>query len=165
MGILSRLGSGVIVKQLTDKDEAESEGISELVYDLMKYQAKLVEPQFGTSYAKEVMDRTESCIDQLYDTIDLKGGVFGAYIDNRLVGYIYGYIHNTTEAYIAQVYVQDNYRGLKVGKALVDEFTKWGLENGASNIALDVIADNSKARSVYRKLGFRDCVVYMRKSK
>lgn len=165
MGILSRLGNGVIIKQLTNKDEAESDGISEMVYDLMKYQSKLIELQFGTSYAKEVLDRTESCIDQLYDLIDLNGGVFGAYIDSRLIGFIYGYIHNIDEAYIAQVYVQENYRGLKVGKSLIDEFTKWGLDNGANNIALSVIADNSTARSVYRKLGFRDCKIYMRKSK
>lgn len=55
---------------------------------------------------------------------------------------------------VVGVYVAPSHRGTALLRDLVDAAAAWAAERGAEELTLDVHADNARAQSAYRKLGF-----------
>ncbi|NJE31346.1 N-acetyltransferase [Thermococcus sp. 18S1] len=56
--------------------------------------------------------------------------------------------------YVSNVAVYPEFRGRKIGKALMLEAERLAMESGAERIALDVEVDNERAIAIYKKLGY-----------
>ncbi|MBM4388296.1 MAG: GNAT family N-acetyltransferase, partial [Deltaproteobacteria bacterium] len=49
------------------------------------------------------------------------------------------------------------YRGLGIGKAMINYSLDWAGKNSISKVKLGVIASNTGAHSLYERLGFAEC--------
>lgn len=67
------------------------------------------------------------------------------------------------QIHISSVFVEDEYRKKGIGKKLIDEFIKIGKENGCHEAELNVILNNP-AYSLYKKEGFKEFRINMRKN-
>ncbi|MEH7121980.1 ribosomal protein S18-alanine N-acetyltransferase [Bacillus sp. JJ1532] len=90
---------------------------------------------------------------------EFKQNKFAVYIgledEGRLIGYC-GVWVIVDEAHITNVAVLPEYRGLKLGEALMKKIMEISSEMGARTMTLEVRVTNSIAQSLYRKLGFQD---------
>lgn len=59
--------------------------------------------------------------------------------------------------YIHDVVVLDKYRGLGLGKALIQELISISEKRGYCKLTLEVREDNPAAQQVYKSLGFEEC--------
>ncbi len=90
-----------------------------------------------------------------------------AYVNNIVVGYLYGFVKNNGDAYIETVteleamYVDSDYRKLGIGNALVNEFKIWLKEKGNKFIELKVCSANIDAINLYKQNGFSDFKLVM----
>jgi len=80
---------------------------------------------------------------------DPEYGCFAAYHKHELVGWILGKLSNYTftQMLFAQEiswYVAEGYRGVGVGRALMDKFTEWAKENKASGVISTILLSASK---------------------
>ncbi|MCL6587152.1 MAG: ribosomal protein S18-alanine N-acetyltransferase [Anoxybacillus sp.] len=73
--------------------------------------------------------------------------------DGRLVGYC-GMWVVIDEAHITNVAVLPEYRGKKLGEALMRRMMEMAKQLGAATMTLEVRVSNEVAQSLYRKLGF-----------
>jgi len=86
--------------------------------------------------------------------------IFVAEIDNRVIGYISGYIDHDNkikveiETIIESIYIEDNYKNKGIGTKLINEFIKCVKEKGVKYILIDNFILNESARYLYKKLGF-----------
>ena len=65
-----------------------------------------------------------------------------------------------TWASIDDVFVAPDYRNCGAGQALLEGCRNWAREKDADGISLQVAAGNSRARKLYKNLGFREISVY-----
>ncbi|ALU28364.1 GNAT family N-acetyltransferase [Myroides odoratimimus] len=56
--------------------------------------------------------------------------------------------------YVDAIAVDENFRGLGVGKMLLEEVEKLALEHHARYVSLDVIKENPRAKKLYEQIGF-----------
>jgi GNAT superfamily N-acetyltransferase len=80
------------------------------------------------------------------------------------LGYLLGFRHltfyaNGPVAWVEEVFVRDDRRGLGVGRALMEEFGRWAAGRGCALVALAT----RRAAPFYRALGYEDSAVYFRK--
>ena len=84
--------------------------------------------------------------------------------EDRMVGYAFCQIKNLTgrnnmkdskTLYIDDLCVDENCRGMHVGKELFDAVRAYAKENGFDSITLNVWEGNDSAEAFYRKCGFR----------
>lgn len=62
-------------------------------------------------------------------------------------------------AILADMYVLNEYRNMKVGTMLVDEFKKWAKKRNAKIMRVQAFAHNEKTLRFYRRHGFYDYTV------
>ncbi|WEA02684.1 GNAT family N-acetyltransferase [Mucilaginibacter sp. SJ] len=108
---------------------------------------------------------------------DLKGfitsadvQVLVAEIDGEIAGSGYARIKKTPEnyydfenyAYLGFMYVLPAYRGMGVNQAIIEELKKWAVEQGLTEIRLEVYNDNIGAIKAYEKAGFKKRMIEMR---
>lgn len=80
--------------------------------------------------------------------------------NNKIVGYIYGYIQNNGDAKIDKVavidalFVKENARKSGIAQKLINEFKKWAYDLKIKYIELKVCKDNMNAINLYEKMGF-----------
>jgi len=75
--------------------------------------------------------------------------------EGKLIGYCGAWII-LDEANITNVAVLPQYRGRKLGEALMKEMMQLARERDVKTISLEVRVSNHIAQSLYRKLGFQD---------
>lgn len=73
------------------------------------------------------------------------------------------YLQHEQHAYLGFMYVKPEYRGAGVNKAIVEALEKWSLQQGISELRLEVYAENSPAVRAYEKAGFSGLLIQMRK--
>ena len=77
------------------------------------------------------------------------------YIDNEVIGYLdYSLIYDRIE--IDNFYVNEDKRGLGIGKKLLSYLVVIAINNHVVNITLEVRNSNEVARNLYKKFGFRE---------
>jgi len=95
------------------------------------------------------------------------GKIYFAEIDTKIVGYIAGYVGKQSEekllevipsktGYIEDLYVDQDFRGKKVGTALMQKIEEYFKNLECDSLWIEVFAPNQKAHSYYKKLGFAD---------
>ncbi|XHR98302.1 GNAT family N-acetyltransferase [Mucilaginibacter sp. UC70_90] len=60
------------------------------------------------------------------------------------------------------MYVLPAYRGMGVNQAIIEELKKWIVEQGLTEIRLEVYNDNIGAIKAYEKAGFKKRMIEMR---
>lgn len=84
---------------------------------------------------------------------------FAAYIVIEEHGQVIGYSGTwvvTDEAHVTNVAILPQYRGRKLGEAMMKKLMEIASELGAKTMTLEVRVTNEVARKLYRKLGFQD---------
>ncbi len=84
---------------------------------------------------------------------------FAAYIVIEENGQVIGYSGTwvvTDEAHVTNVAILPQYRGRKLGEAMMKKLMEIASELGAKTMTLEVRVSNEVARKLYRKLGFQD---------
>jgi ribosomal protein S18 acetylase RimI-like enzyme len=84
--------------------------------------------------------------------------------DGRAVGYLWINIRpkaGRTQAYVYEVGVDEDLRGLGYGRAIMNACVARSRELGAQSVGLHVFGHNTVARELYKSLGFRETDVTM----
>lgn len=77
------------------------------------------------------------------------------YLDKKEVGYLdYSLIYDRME--IDNFFVDEDKRGMGIGKKLLSYLVVIAINNHVVNITLEVRVSNEVARSLYKKFGFRE---------
>ncbi|MBE6152823.1 MAG: GNAT family N-acetyltransferase [Firmicutes bacterium] len=112
----------------------------------------------------------ENCIIySFYENIihDDKNCILVVEENNKIIGYLYGFIQNNGDTYINDVaqldtiFIDEKYRKLGIGNALIEEFKKWTKKQHVKYIELKVCNNNVNAISLYKKIGFVDTKTIM----
>jgi ribosomal protein S18 acetylase RimI-like enzyme len=117
-------------------------------------------PQGAQIYARNLASRLE----------DPQTRVFVAERDGRVVGYVLGVVvdlmpeifQQEVSGFLADIYVEDAYRGQGIGHALVDGLADWFRMHGVRYIEWHVAASNTTARAFWESLGARPWQIRMR---
>ncbi|PWW17653.1 ribosomal-protein-alanine N-acetyltransferase [Cytobacillus oceanisediminis] len=90
---------------------------------------------------------------------ELTQNQFAVYVvleeEEKVIGYCGVWIV-VDEAHITNVAMLPEYRGRKLGEALMRKIIEVAVEMGAKTMTLEVRVSNFTAQSLYRKLGFQD---------
>lgn len=76
-------------------------------------------------------------------------------VDQRVVGYCGVWII-IDEAHITNIALLPEYRGMKLGEALMAKVMEMAREMGAMRVTLEVRVSNERAQNLYRKFGFEE---------
>jgi len=66
------------------------------------------------------------------------------------------YFNGSKVAYISDLAVDSAFEGQGVGRILLDKAETWAREQACSLLTLYVFSNNTRARKVYEKIGFRE---------
>lgn len=111
-------------------------------------------------YARSLMDRLE----------DSHTRVLVAEEDGQVVGYVLGVVvdlvpemfEHESGGFLADIYVEDAFRGRGIGRALVETLAAWFKTHGVEHFEWHVAASNSEALGFWRAIGGRDLMIRMR---
>ena len=128
-------------------------------------------PLDKTKNLKEDSYRTERYKKLVLKNIAARKKIFlVAESEEKLVGYVNGYIVKNSEmyykepvAYLDNLCVSKTYRKRGIGKNLIDEFCKIVKEKGARYVKLNAFENNIPAVNLYKKEGFEEYSVYYMK--
>ncbi|MBT2694074.1 ribosomal protein S18-alanine N-acetyltransferase [Bacillus sp. ISL-55] len=76
-------------------------------------------------------------------------------VDQKVVGYCGVWII-IDEAHITNIALLPEYRGMKLGEALMGKVMELAREMGALRVTLEVRVSNERAQKLYRKFGFEE---------
>jgi ribosomal protein S18 acetylase RimI-like enzyme len=110
-------------------------------------------------------------IKSIENTIDGRFGIlFGAFDDDSIVGFTHcmirfgpPYLGGHKVGYISQLYVTPDYRKKSIGKLLMESAEQWFSSKNVHSFELLVHATNIKSIEFYKKLGYINEFVQMRK--
>ena len=132
----------------------------ELYYNENKYFDYTVNPDFSTTTEGETYFR--ECIQ------NEKNVVLIAEEDGKPAGYIVGVLQKidnfrniTSLGEVSSLLVDEKYRGMGVGKMLIDGFKKWCKEKDVKRIRVIASFGNKKAIDFYKREGFGDWELVM----
>jgi len=74
------------------------------------------------------------------------------------------YLQHQQHAYLGFMYVEPEFRGQRVNKAIISALEKWAVAQGAAELRLEVYEQNLPAINAYTKVGFSKHMIEMRKS-
>ena len=120
--------------------------LTKLIRDEKKYDNNINENIVIKNYYENYIDRDNTCL--LFPLID-----------NKIVGYIYGFVKNDGDTVINKIalldalYVDIEYRKLGVATTLINEFKNWS-KDIANSIEVNVCYQNESAVKLYKKHNF-----------
>ena len=100
------------------------------------------------------------------------GSVFVCEQGEKLAGYITVHTKYVSEdiddgprefGFISDVFVDEQFRGCGIGKALLSHAENHARENGASAMVIGVLASNNQAKSLYLAMGFKEFAIKLEK--
>ncbi len=108
--------------------------------------------------ADDIEERLEA-FDKNYITYDLPGRIqLGAFNDGKLIAGLDASMTAFKILYLSTLFVDEDYRGQGVGKALLERVEEEALKLGANMIRLDTF--NWQGRDFYRSLGYEEVGSY-----
>ena len=143
----------VILKKATNKDLDDIQKLNKKLFDMEfeKYNKLLnIEWTFGEKgkkYFKELIQ---------------DNFVYVAKINNHIIGYLAGSIHNVNECFterfaeIENMYIENDYRRLKIGSKLIIKFKEWCKKNKVKYIQVSAWSKNIEAINFYKNNDFND---------
>lgn len=72
------------------------------------------------------------------------------------------YMRHKRYAYLGFMFVKDSWRGKGVNKMIIEALKEWTLEQGISEMRLEVYNENESALKAYEKVGFVRYMIEMR---
>jgi ribosomal protein S18 acetylase RimI-like enzyme len=117
--------------------------------------------QIAEAYVSDLLDK---CARQ-------RGKIYVAEAQGKVIGFIGLVIEQENDvttslrefSYITDVVVLPEFRGQGIGATLMAKADAYARESGYSALAVNVLANNDAALSLYQKMGFRHYVVLMLK--
>ena len=98
------------------------------------------------------------------------GVVFKAIVDGRIIGYLcggwlrkYPFRKERLFAELENMYVDEKFRSMGIGKKLMEEFEKWCKAKGVETITVECVYENEKALKFYNTNGFKNHSVKLEK--
>ena len=93
-----------------------------------------------------------------FPTLKKEFGIMGGVI-RKLTGSVFKDLHPLArnEMRVQAIAVSPEARGQGVGTALLDAFFKHGFDKGCSVFRLEVVNTNTRAKALYKTLGFETC--------
>lgn len=71
--------------------------------------------------------------------------------------------HHTQVAYLSDSFVAESHRGRGLLRQFMAELNKWCMAEGITAVDVQIFEGNKDAQAIYRKLGFHDYRVLLRK--
>lgn len=101
-------------------------------------------------------------VDKFYENIipNDSNAVFVATCNNKIIGYLFGYILNNGDVDIDKtskldaLFVLEEYRNNGIATNLINEFKEWSINNKAKYMEVQVLNDNEEAYKLYSKEKF-----------
>jgi ribosomal protein S18 acetylase RimI-like enzyme len=132
--------------------------------DLAKYKKSIMELLID-SYKISFRFSQEQCVGICEGKLKLLNGyinegsalVFGAFLDENLIGFLWLYKHNffyETRLHVNQIVVNSQFRGRGIGKQLMKEVEKQAEQLGVETIDLFVSESNREAMKMYTEMGY-----------
>lgn len=143
----------VVLKKATNEDLECIQKLNRKLFvrEFEKYNKLLnIEWTFGekgTKYFKEIIQ---------------DNFVYVAKINNNIIGYLAGSIHNVNECFtekfaeIENMYIENQYRRLKIGSKLIIKFKEWCKENKVKYVKVSAWSQNIDAINFYKNNDFID---------
>lgn len=121
--------------------------LTKLIIDEKKYDPNIDENFKVKGFYKNFVNNYNHCI-------------LLATIDNKIVGYIYGFIetdvtNKNEKAKLDALYVESEYRRLGIAQKLIDDFLSWTEEKNIKSIEVNVCGENINAINLYKKYNFK----------
>ncbi len=146
--------------------ETDAAAISRLWSKLVAYHRALdpdmpaAAPDGAARYSRSLIDRLE----------DHHTCVLVAEQDGLVVGYVLGVVVDLMPemfdyeagGFLADIFVEAEYRGRGIGLALVEALAGWFRQRGLRHFEWHVAASNANALAFWRKVGGRDFMIRMR---
>jgi ribosomal protein S18 acetylase RimI-like enzyme len=146
--------------------QEDADAIARMWEDLVRYHHIMDSdlpdsaPNGGKVYAHRITDRLN----------DTHTRVLVAEEDGKVVGYVLGVIVDLVPemfvqedgGFLADIYVDEAYRGKGIGRALVEALRVWFGECGVRYFEWYVASHNENARAFWRAVGGRDMMIRMR---
>ena len=143
------------IRQATESDcKKANEFLTKLIRDEKKYDENINEKCVVYSLYENLVKNSQNCI-------------LVAEVENKIIGYLFGYIKDNGDAYINKVarleamFIEEDYRQRGIGNDLIAAFKKWAIKQKVSYIELSVCNNNNQAISIYKKNGFKDTKTIM----
>lgn len=117
-------------------------------------------PNGDRLYARSIADRLH----------DSHTRVLVAEEEGRIIGYVMGVVVDLVPdmfeqefgGFLADIYVEEAYRGRGIGRALVETLAAWFKQQGLRHFEWHVAANNPDGLAFWRALGGRDLMIRMR---
>ncbi|MCR5572608.1 MAG: GNAT family N-acetyltransferase [Candidatus Saccharibacteria bacterium] len=136
--------------------ESDIEAIQEFGSKLLNYERENYDPSLNGNWAfsNEAKERYLNAIRNEYVII--------AEIDGQPVGFLIGKIiepkvgnaRQVKQAYLQNIYVNEDLRKAGVGKELIENFKKYCRNNNVEQLNVSVLAANETAVDFYEAIGF-----------
>ena len=142
--------------EITQAKPSDIKFIVALSYALFQEDAGQRDPTINLEWAKEEGEAYFSDLVANDNNIGLL-----ATIEGKVVGYLVGRLIAASsyrpikQAELESMFVQDEYRGQKIGTNLTDRFLEWAREKNARQVTVSAYEANDKAIEFYEKLGFQ----------
>lgn len=122
----------------------------------------LCPPDCGVPYAEELIQKVQQG----------DGRIAIAFIDDEPVGVVVGVIKHksgptskiTTEGEVLELFVVEEHRGLGIGSQLMQWIEEFFRLSGCEVVSVAVFAPNVEARDLYKRLGYSNRVISLRKA-
>lgn len=146
--------------------EADAETIGRLWENLVTYHQAL-DDALPTAvidghkvYARRVVDRLHDTHTRILVAVD----------GDRVIGYVLGVIVDLVPemfapeegGFLADIFVEESYRGRGIGRKLVISMAEWFRSRGVSYLEWYVAARNEFGRSFWKAIGGREIMIRMR---
>lgn len=140
--------------------------LQDLKYKLLKYEEEnlnnLIDPEwFKTDDAAHKFEKEINDPDQTIILAELEGKIVGFVAGEVFKAPPYKRIRIDSE--LVTIFVEEDYRNMKIGAMLVEEFVQWAKSKNADQVKIEPYYNNEKAIKFYKREGFEDFVIMLRK--
>ena len=147
-------------------DLADIKALQQLRYQLLKYEddnfCDIPDPKWAT---------TDECAKSFEKQINAPdSAVIVAEHEERVIGFVSGEVFNApnlkrikVDSELISLYVEEEYQNKKIGALLIEKFIQWAKSKNADQVKIEPYYNNEKAIKLYKREGFEDYVVILRK--
>lgn len=151
----------MIIRKATLKDFEKLKAIRTEFYLHEASTDKRVNPDWvkhglGISLGKSIRSKSE-----INFIAEEKGKILG-YASSEIIPNP-GWVSYKKQGHLYNLYVLPKYQGKGIGKKLIEKSLEWFKENKITDLKILSYVENKRARNLYRKYGFKEYMVILKK--